>query len=75
MRVGSKTVHPILVEITINGKKTPMKLDKGAIISIISTMTMAKLFAEEKLIKSTPTYSGAQLKITGQMPVNVKYGM
>ena len=52
-----------------------MKLDKGATVSIISPMTTAKLFAEEKLIKSTLTYSGEQLKITGQMPVNVKYGM
>lgn len=27
LRVGSKTVHPIIIEISINEKKTPMDLD------------------------------------------------
>ena len=42
LRVGSKTVHLIMVEITINGKKTLMKLDTGAAVLIISTTTKAK---------------------------------
>ena len=35
LRVGSKIVHPIMVEITINGKKMVMELDMGAAISIM----------------------------------------
>ena len=70
-------MHPIMVEITINGKKTLMELDTGAAVSITSTTTKAKLFPEEKLTESSlilTTYSGEQLKISGQMLVNVKYG-
>ena len=54
-----------------------MELDTGAAVSIISTMTKAKLFPEEKLTESSlilTTHSGEQLKIAGQMLVNVKYG-
>ena len=35
LRVGSKTVHLIMVEITINGKKMVMELDTGATVSIM----------------------------------------
>ena len=54
-----------------------MELDTGAAVSIISTTTKAKLFPQEKLTNSSlilTTYSGEQLKIAGQMLVNVKYG-
>jgi len=37
LRVGGKSVHPIVVELTINGLKTQMELDTGAAVSIIST--------------------------------------
>ena len=77
LRVGSKTVHPIMVEITIYGKRTLMELDMGATVLIISTTTKDKLFPEEKLTESSlilTIYSGEQLKIAGQMLVNVKYG-
>ena len=60
LRVGGKSVRPIMVEITINGKKTPMELDTGAAVSIISTKIKAKLFPEEPLVDSSlvlTTYS------------------
>ena len=77
LRVGGKSVRPIMVEITINGKKTQMELDTGAAVSIISTKTKAKLFPEEPLVDSSlvlTTYLGEQLQVAGQMLVNVKYG-
>ena len=77
LRVGGKSVRPIMIEITINGKKTQMELDTGAAVSIISTKTKAKLFPEEPLTDSSlvlTTYSGEQLQVAGQMLVNVKYG-
>ena len=77
LRVGGKSVRPIMVEITINGKKIQMELDTGAAVSIICTKTKAKLFPEEPLVDSSlvlTTYSGEQLQVAGQMLVNVKYG-
>ena len=62
-------MHPIMVEITINGKKTLMELNMGASVLIISM--------EEKLTESSlilTTYSDEQLKIAGQMLVSMKYG-
>ena len=68
LRVGGKSVCPIMVEITINGKKTQTELDTGAAVSIISTKTKAKLFPEESLVDSSlvlTTYSGEQLQEAG----------
>ena len=72
LRVGSKTLHPIMVELTINGKKTLMELDTGANVSITSTTTKAKLFQQENLTESSLiliTYSSVQVKLAGQMLV------
>ena len=77
LRVGGKSVQPILVELTINGEKTQMELDTGAAVSIISTETQCKLFPHEQLTDSSlilTTYSGEQLQVAGQMLVHVKYG-
>jgi len=77
LRVGGKSVHPIVVELTIKGLKTQIELDTGAAVSIISTQTKNKLFPQEHSIESSlilTTYSDEQLKVTGQMLVDVKYG-
>ena len=77
LRVGGKSVCPIMVELRLNGVKTQMELDTGATVSIISTQTKDKLFPQDKLTDSSlilTTYSGEQLVVAGLMFVNVKYG-
>ena len=60
--VGSKRINPIMVELTINGKKTLMELDTGAAVSVISTQTKAQMFPQSTLMDCTltlTTYTGS----------------
>ena len=43
-RIGSKSSHPITVELEINKKKLTMEIDTGATVSIISDETRKKPF-------------------------------
>jgi len=46
-KVGGK-LHPILVELTLNGLKTTMELDMGVAVSVMSNETKVKLFPKLK---------------------------
>ena len=75
---GNKRINPIMVELTLNGKKTMMELDTGATVSVISTQTKAQMFPQSKLMNCTltlTTYTGELLEVAGQqILVEVKHG-
>ena len=76
-RIGSKSLHPITVELEINKKKLTMERDTGATVSIISNETHKKLFPKAASpFKSSlllKTYTGEAMPVTGEMKVVVKY--
>ena len=75
--VENKRINPIMVELTVNGKKTLMELDTGAAVSVISTQTKAQMFPQSKLLNCTltlTTYTGELLEVAGQILVEVKHG-
>ena len=74
---SKKRINPIMVELTINGKKTLMELDTGAAVSVISSQTKAQMFPQSTLMDCTlnlTTYTGELLEVAGQILVEVKHG-
>ena len=74
---GSKSVHPITVDMTIEGCLLKMEIDTGAAVSIISQVTYQKLFSEVPL-NTVPlhlkTYTGEHIPVVGEMITQVQYG-
>ena len=53
LRVGGKARHPIVVNLTVDGKDIPMEVDTGAAVSIISLVTKEQLFPQNELLATT----------------------
>ena len=70
MNNGSKSVHPITVDMTINGCCLKMEIDTGPTVSIISQATYQKLFSEVPL-NAVPirlkTCTGEHIAVVGEM--------
>ena len=68
---------PIVVKVKINGKVLEMELDTGASLTIISEEVYRRNFSEialnpcDKLLR---TYTGQNLKVMGELRVQVGYG-
>ena len=74
---SSKAVHPITVDMKINGRVLNMEVDTGAAVSIISKATYQKLFSEVPVKPASlhlRTYTGETISIEGEMITQVKYG-
>ena len=59
-----------MVELTLNGEKTAMELDKGAVVSVISSTAKAKLFPQlksESTSVTLATYTGEKIYVLGLM--------
>ena len=66
----------IMVELTLNGRKTAMELDTGAAVSVISNTAKAKLFPQLKPESTSmvlATYTGEKISVLGQIMIDVKY--
>ena len=77
LRVGGKARQPIVVQLTVEGKKIPMEIDTGAAVSLISLVTKEQLFSQNELLDTTlvlTTYTGEQMAVVGRMKVKVNYG-
>ena len=74
---GSKSVHPITVDMTIKGSLLKMEIDTGAAVSIISKATYQNMFSEVPL-NTVPlrlrTYTGEHIPVVGEMITQVQYG-
>ena len=74
---SSKAVHPITVDMEINGKALNMEVDTGAAVYIISKATYQKLFSHVPLKSASirlRTYTGDPIAVEGEMITQVKYG-
>ena len=74
---ANKTVHPITMDMEINGQVLKMEIDTGAVVSIISKTTYQKLFSEVPIHAASlrlRTYTGEQIVVVGEMTTQVKYG-
>ena len=71
---GSKSVHPITVDMTIKGCLLKMEIDIRAAFSIISQATYQKLFSEVPL-NAVPlhlkTYTGEHIAVVSEMIMQV----
>ena len=77
LRVGGKARHPIVVNLTVDGKDIPMEIDTGAAVSLVSLVTKEQLFPQNELLATTlvlTTYTGEQMVVVGRMKVKVNYG-
>ena len=77
LRIGSRSAHPIMVDVELNDKKLTMEVDTGATVSVISEETLGKLFPDATLQRTTVvlrTYTGETMTVTGQLDVQVRYG-
>ena len=74
---GSKSVHPITVDMTIKGSLLKMEIDTGAAVSIISKATYQKVFSEVP-VNTVPlrlrTYTGEHIPVVVEMITQVQYG-
>ena len=74
---STKSIHPIKVDMEINGKILSMEVDTGAAVSIISQTTWQKLFSKVPIKPASlrlRTYTGEPMKVEGEMITQVKYG-
>ena len=76
--VQSQRVHPIEVQVKVNGACMTMELDTGASLTIISEQTYRKTWPQDTppLQPSSTklhTYTGEELEVRGSLPVAVEY--
>ena len=64
-----------MVELTLNGEKTAMELDKGAAVSVIFSAAKAKLFPQLKPESTSvilATYTGEKISVLGLLQTLAK---
>ena len=70
-------MHPITVDMTVNGCLLKMEIDTGPTVSIISQATYQKLFSEVPL-NALPiclkTCTRKHIAVVGKMITQVRYG-
>jgi len=72
----NSTTPGITVTPTVNGMQLPMELDTGASVSLISEKTWTERFHSMPLESTSvvlKTYTGQNLKVLGQLTVDVQY--
>ena len=77
LTLGSRTGHPIIVDVQANGKPLTMELDTGAAVSVISEDTQRRMFPDAFLKRTTVvlrTYTGEPIRVAGHLDVKVQYG-
>ena len=77
LTLGSRTGHPITVDVQANGKPLTMELDTGAAVSVISEDTQRRMFPDASLKRTTVvlrTYTGEPIRVAGHLDVKVQYG-
>ena len=76
-QLGNRTLHPITVNVKVNGKPLSLELDTGAAVSVISESKQKSLFPDAD-VRTTAiqlrTYTGEPINVVGEMSAQVTYG-
>ena len=74
---GKPGAKPFEVTMLLDGHTHNMEVDTGSSVSVVSQSTCRQLFGARRLEKTSiqlKTYSNEQLKIVGQLTVQVRHG-
>ena len=76
LTIGTRSSHPISVDLVVNGKPLTMEVDTGAADSVLSEQTFKSLFPDTSLEPTNvvlKTYTGERMQVHGELTVEVQY--